>query len=334
MKKNIILFIAFLIGLSIFLYPIITGYISYQNGLWQIRTYEKSIENIPEEDYSDIILEAQKYNKDLTQDYSNIISNEDKYYNQINISNTDIMGYIYIEKLNVDLPIYHGMEDGVLQVGIGHFPASSLPIGGDGTHAVLLGHRGLPTAKLFTHLDKLELGDVFTIKILKEKLLYEVDQILVVEPDEVFDHIKIEEDKDQITLVTCTPYGINTHRLLVRGTRTQEEVKEIEEIFNKNYRNNILILVTIIVVFIIIISTVITVLHQKHKKYYREKRKERLEKEFKSEEDLNIKQDSEIKELSEKEKKEKTKRNSKIKNRKKTKKNRKSKRRKPRIGGG
>ena len=216
----------------------------------------------------------------------------------------------------------------------GHFPASSLPIGGDGTHAVLLGHRGLPTAKLFTHLDKLELGDVFTIKILKEKLLYKVDQILVVEPDEVFDHIKIEEDKDQITLVTCTPYGINTHRLLVRGTRTQEEVKEIEEIFNKNYRNNILILVTIIVVFIIIISTVITVLHQKHKKYYREKRKERLEKEFKSEEDLNIKQDSEIKELSEKEKKEKTKRNSKIKNRKKTKKNRKSKRRKPRIGGG
>ena len=172
MKKNIILFITFSIGLSIFLYPIITNYISYQNGLWQIKTYEKSIQGISEEDYSSILLEAKKYNKELIENYEKIIEDEKGYYNQINIPNTDIMGYIYIEKLNIDLPIYHGMEDAVLQVGIGHFQGSSLPIGGENTHSALLGHRGLPTAKLFTHLDKLKIGDNFTIKILKEKLFY------------------------------------------------------------------------------------------------------------------------------------------------------------------
>ena len=257
MKKNIILFITFSIGLSIFLYPIITNYISYQNGLWQIKTYEKSVQGISEEDYSSILVEAKKYNKELIENYEKIIEDEKGYYNQINIPNTDIMGYIYIEKLNIDLPIYHGMEDAVLQVGIGHFQGSSLPIGGENTHSALLGHRGLPTAKLFTHLDKLKIGDNFTIKILKEKLFYKVDQIEIVEPDEVLEKLKIEENKDLVTLVTCTPYGINTERLLVRGIRTDEvetSKTNIEKIFNKNYNKNILTIVTIIVVTIIIIK--------------------------------------------------------------------------------
>ncbi len=269
MKKNIILFITFSIGLSIFLYPIITNYISYQNGLWQIKTYEKSVQGISEEDYSSILVEAKKYNKELIENYEKIIEDEKGYYNQINIPNTDIMGYIYIEKLNIDLPIYHGMEDAVLQVGIGHFQGSSLPIGGENTHSALLGHRGLPTAKLFTHLDKLKIGDNFTIKILKEKLFYKVDQIEIVEPDEVLEKLKIEENKDLVTLVTCTPYGINTERLLVRGIRTDEvetSKTNIEKIFNKNYNKNILTIVTIIVVTIIIISIIITSLHQKNKK--------------------------------------------------------------------
>ena len=269
MKKNIILFITFSIGLSIFLYPIITNYISYQNGLWQIKTYEKSVQGISEEDYSSILVEAKKYNKELIENYEKIIEDEKGYYNQINIPNTDIMGYIYIEKLNIDLPIYHGMEDAVLQVGIGHFQGSSLPIGGENTHSALLGHRGLPTAKLFTHLDKLKIGDNFTIKILKEKLFYKVDQIEIVEPDEVLEKLKIEENKDLVTLVTCTPYGINTERLLVRGIRTDEvetSRTNIEKIFNKNYNKNILTIVTIIVVTIIIISIIITSLHQKNKK--------------------------------------------------------------------
>lgn len=269
MKKNIILFITFSIGLSIFLYPIITKYISYQNGLWQIKTYEKSIQGISEEDYSSILLEAKKYNKELIENYEKIIEDEKGYYNQINIPNTDIMGYIYIEKLNIDLPIYHGMEDAVLQVGIGHFQGSSLPIGGENTHSALLGHRGLPTAKLFTHLDKLKIGDNFTIKILKEKLFYKVDQIEIVEPDEVLEKLKIEENKDLVTLVTCTPYGINTERLLVRGIRTDEvetSRTNIEKIFNKNYNKNILTIVTIIVLTIVIISIIMTSLHQKNKK--------------------------------------------------------------------
>lgn len=269
MKKNIILFITFSIGLSIFLYPIITNYISYQNGLWQIKTYEKSIQGISEEDYSSILLEAKKYNKELIENYEKIIEDEKGYYNQINIPNTDIMGYIYIEKLNIDLPIYHGMEDAVLQVGIGHFQGSSLPIGGENTHSALLGHRGLPTAKLFTHLDKLKIGDNFTIKILKEKLFYKVDQIEIVEPDEVLEKLKIEENKDLVTLVTCTPYGINTERLLVRGIRTDEvetSKTNIEKIFNKNYNKNILTIVTIIVLTIVTISIIITSLHQKNKK--------------------------------------------------------------------
>ncbi len=269
MKKNIILFITFSIGLSIFLYPIITNYISYQNGLWQIKTYEKSVQGISEEDYSSILLEAKKYNKELIENYEKIIEDEKGYYNQINIPNTDIMGYIYIEKLNIDLPIYHGMEDAVLQVGIGHFQGSSLPIGGENTHSALLGHRGLPTAKLFTHLDKLKIGDNFTIKILKEKLFYKVDQIEIVEPDEVLEKLKIEENKDLVTLVTCTPYGINTERLLVRGIRTDEvetSRTNIEKIFNKNYNKNILTIVTIIVLTIVIISIIITSLHQKNKK--------------------------------------------------------------------
>lgn len=269
MKKNIILFITFSIGLSIFLYPIITNYISYQNGLWQIKTYEKSVQGISEEDYSSILVEAKKYNNELIENYEKIIEDEKGYYNQINIPNTDIMGYIYIEKLNIDLPIYHGMEDAVLQVGIGHFQGSSLPIGGENTHSALLGHRGLPTAKLFTHLDKLKIGDNFTIKILKEKLFYKVDQIEIVEPDEVLEKLKIEENKDLVTLVTCTPYGINTERLLVRGIRTDEvetSKTNIEKIFNKNYNKNILTIVTIIVVTIIIISIIITSLHQKNKK--------------------------------------------------------------------
>ncbi len=265
MKKNIILFITFSIGLSIFLYPIITNYISYQNGLWQIKTYEKSIQGISEEDYSSILLEAKKYNKELIENYEKIIEDEKGYYNQINIPNTDIMGYIYIEKLNIDLPIYHGMEDAVLQVGIGHFQGSSLPIGGENTHSALLGHRGLPTAKLFTHLDKLKIGDNFTIKILKEKLFYKVDQIEIVEPDEVLEKLKIEENKDLVTLVTCTPYGINTERLLVRGIRT-DEVETSRTNIEKNYNKNILTIVTIIVLTIVIISIIITSLHQKNKK--------------------------------------------------------------------
>lgn len=266
--KNIVLFIIFLIGLSIFLYPIITGFISYQNGLWKIKMYEQSINQISDEDYSNYLEQAHQYNDDLYNNFGEVTEDEERYLNQLKIPNTDIMGYIYIRKLNLDLPIYHTVEEAVLQVGIGHLPTSSLPVGGSSTHSVLMGHRGLPTAKLFTNLDRMEVGNTFVLKVLKEKYYYKVDEVLVVEPDDVNDEIEIEENSDKVTLVTCTPYGINSHRLLIKGVRTEDQIEDedIETIFNKNYKNNILIIVTIIVCVIILISTMITLMHEKKKK--------------------------------------------------------------------
>lgn len=263
--KNVLLFIIFLIGLSIFLYPIVTGYISYQNGLWKIKMYEQGINEISVEDYSQYLENAHQYNEELYNDFGKTTSDEERYYNQLKIPNTDIMGYIYIKKLNLDLPIYHSVDEAVLQVGIGHLPVSSLPVGGNSTHAVLMGHRGLPTAKLFTNLDRMEIGNTFVLKVLREKYYYKVDEIQVVEPDKVTDEIEIEESKDQVTLITCTPYGINSHRLLIRGVRTEDQIEDddLQTILNKNYKNNILIIVTIIVCTIILISTIITLMHER-----------------------------------------------------------------------
>lgn len=262
--KNVLLFIIFLIGLSIFLYPIVTGYISYQNGLWKIKMYEQGINEISVEDYSQYLEKARQYNEELFE--GKVVEDADEnYLSQLKVPNTDIMGYIYIKKLNLDLPIYHTVDEAVLQVGIGHLPISSLPVGGSSTHAVLMGHRGLPTAKLFTNLDRMEIGNTFVLKVLREKYYYKVDEIQVVEPDKVTDEIEIEENKDQVTLITCTPYGINSHRLLIRGVRTEDQIEDddIETILNKNYKNNILIIVTIIVCAIILISTIITLMHQR-----------------------------------------------------------------------
>ena len=152
--------------------------------------------------------------------------NEEKYEKLLNVDENGIMGYIQIPSINLSLPIYHGTDDYVLQSGIGHLDWTSLPIGGEGTHCVLSGHRGLPSAKLFTNLDKLVIGDTFMIRVLNEVLTYEVDQILIVDPNDT-DELKIVPGKDYCTLVTCTPYGINTHRLLVRGHRiaNTEEVQ-------------------------------------------------------------------------------------------------------------
>lgn len=285
--KNVILFIIFLIGLSIFLYPIITGYISYHNGLWKIKMYEQNISDIPTEDYSGILEKAREYNQELFNNSGETIADENRYYDQLKIPNTDIMGYIYIKKLNIDLPIYHSVDEAVLQIGIGHLQTSSLPVGGNSTHSVLMGHRGLPTAKLFTNLDRLEIGNIFVLKVLREKFYYKVDEVLTVEPDQVQDLIQIEENKDQVTLITCTPYGINTHRLLIRGIRTEDQVEDedLETILNKNYKNNILIIVTIILVAIILTSTIITLMHERQLKKHggapKPKRRRKRKKEVK-----------------------------------------------------
>lgn len=229
MKKfsTLLLVLIFFAGLSILLYPGISDYVNSKTQSRAIADYDKLISDIDEEDFAPYFEQAEDYNKRLRQTAMSFFdpSSVPGYNETLNVSSTGIMGYIAIEKMKLELPIYHGVSDGVLQVAVGHLEGSSLPVGGESTHCVLSAHRGLPSAKLFSDLDKLEIGDTFTITVLNRLLTYEVDQIRIVEPGDV-DELQIKDGEDYCTLVTCTPYGINSHRLLVRGTRVANaEVK-------------------------------------------------------------------------------------------------------------
>lgn len=230
MKKNkttIIMVLFFFIGLGVLLYPSISDFYNQKVQSKAIVDYESILNNISKEDYTSYFEKANNYNKKLLAmkrpllTYKNI-----KDYNQIlNLNGNGMIGYLTIDKIKVELPIYHGTSNEVLSKAVGHLEGTSLPVGGSGTHSVLSAHRGLPSFKLFTDLDKLELGDTFVINVLDQTLTYQIDKITIVKPNQVND-LKIEKDKDYVTLLTCTPYGINTHRLLVRGVR-------IENINNK-----------------------------------------------------------------------------------------------------
>lgn len=227
MKKHLstIFFgIIFLIGLLLVLYPTVSNFLSNREQKKVIREYSNIVNNMDKEEKEAMYNEAVDYNKKIYEkgmiDYSNPDAVQG--YNDIlDVSGTGIMGYISIPKINVELPIYHGTSDGVLQVAVGHLEGSSLPVGGENTHCVLSGHRGLPSADLFTHLDRLNVHDIFTISVLDKTLVYEIDQIKVVAPGDT-QYLQIEDGKDYCTLLTCTPYGINTHRLLVRGVRVAD----------------------------------------------------------------------------------------------------------------
>lgn len=224
MKKrilNIILGIIFLAGLSLLLYPTFSEYWNSFQQSRAITGYSKEIKVLDAEKYEEILKSAREYNSKLFADASGYMMSEEQkveYEQELNLSNNGIMGYIEIPKIKCSLPIYHGTDEAVLQIAIGHLEWTSLPIGGESTHSVLSGHRGLPSAKLFTDLDKMEEGDRFFIRVLNEVLTYEVDQIKVVLPEEIED-LEIVEGEDYCTLFTCTPYAVNTHRLLVRGHR-------------------------------------------------------------------------------------------------------------------
>jgi sortase A len=220
--------IIFLIGLLLVLYPTVSNFLSNREQKKVIREYSNIVNNMDKEEKETMYNEAVDYNKKIYENGMIDYSNPDavKGYNDIlDVSGTGIMGYISIPKINVELPIYHGTSDGVLQVAVGHLEGSSLPVGGENTHCVLSGHRGLPSADLFTHLDRLNVHDVFTISVLDKTLVYEIDQIKVVAPGDT-QYIQIEDGKDYCTLLTCTPYGINTHRLLVRGRRVSDSDDE------------------------------------------------------------------------------------------------------------
>lgn len=229
-KKHFTTFLLVLIlltGVSLLLYPTVSDYWNSFHQSRAIASYVEAVAEIDNTDYEKMWQEAVAYNEKLKDNSGRWTPTDEELeeYDQIlNISDTGIMGYVEIPKINVSLPIYHGTDEAILQIAIGHIPESSLPVGGKGTHCVISGHRGLPSAKLFTDLDQMEEGDLFMMRVLDETLTYEVDQIRIVQPEDLSD-LEIDEDKDLCTLVTCTPYGINSHRLLVRGHRV-ENLKE------------------------------------------------------------------------------------------------------------
>ncbi len=222
---NIFIGLIFLTGLSVLLYPTVSDYINELHSSRAIASYDNTVTEMAPEDYTKELEAAAAYNEYLAS-FHNLSAaattegeRDDSPYNELlNIGGNGIIGAIKIPVVKINLPIYHGTDESVLQVASGHYLGSSLPIGGESTHAILTGHRGLPSAKLFTDLDRLEEGDTFYIKVLGEILEYQIDQIEIVLPEEV-DGLSITQGEDYVTLVTCTPYGINSHRMLIRGTR-------------------------------------------------------------------------------------------------------------------
>ena len=230
MKKHgstILLVIILLIGLSLLLYPTFADWWNSFTQTKAIAGYAEAVATMDDDQYAALWEAAWEYNETLLErDGEYFLSEEQKaeYQNQLNISGNGIMGYIEIPEIKVTLPIYHGTDENVLQVAVGHLEWSSLPVGGENSHCVVSGHRGLPSARLFTDLDKIVEGDIFLLRILDEVLTYQVDQIRIVLPHEMND-LKIVEGEDLCTLVTCTPYGINSHRLLIRGHRIENQAE-------------------------------------------------------------------------------------------------------------
>lgn len=213
----------FFIGVGLLVYPSFSDYWNTFHQSRVIMKYADRVSNMNKDEYARLIKEANQYNQELqkTGIKWNMTDAEKASYNRyLDFESSGVMGYITIPKINVELPIYHGTSDSILQTSIGHIEGSSLPVGGLGSHTILSGHRGLPSARLFTNLDQLAAGDTFTLTVLNETYTYEVDQIRIVEPTDL-SSLQLEPGKDYCTLVTCTPYGVNTHRLLVRGHRVE-----------------------------------------------------------------------------------------------------------------
>ena len=227
MKKHlstILLVLILIIGLSLLLYPTVADWWNSFHQSYAISNYDSIMANMSDEDYTYLFDAAMDYNQRLRQIKFPLMYYEDVegYYDLLDVTGNGIMGYVEIPKIDVKLPIYHGTSEGVLQIAVGHMEGTSLPTGGESTHCALSAHRGLPSARLFTDLDKMEVGDTFTLSVVDRLLTYQVDQILIVEPSDV-EPLYVTEGEDYCTLVTCTPYGINSHRMLVRGTRIENE---------------------------------------------------------------------------------------------------------------
>ena len=231
MKKHlstIFLVLVLFLGVAILLYPTVSDYWNSFHQSRAIASYIEEVESVDPAEYEREWARAREYNRALINKPNRFLLDEEEYAEYeslLNLTGSGIMGYIEIPKINCSLPVYHGTDEAVLQIAVGHIEGTSLPTGDIGTHTVLSGHRGLPSAKLFTDLDQLEEGDLFVIRVMDQIMTYEVDQILIVLPEEM-DGLAIDPEQDYCTLVTCTPYGINSHRLLVRGRRTENQEME------------------------------------------------------------------------------------------------------------
>ena len=247
-KSTIILLVSFFIGLSVLLYPSLSSFWNSKHQSRAIVNYEAMLAAYRPEDYTEVFDQANEYNAALAALPDPLRSHaqlDEMYWDTLDISGTGMMGYITVPKISQELPVYHGTSEGVLSIAVGHFQGTSIPVGGKGTHSVVSAHRGLPTAVLFTHLDRMEVGDIFYFTILDRTITYEVDQIRIVEPDDM-SLITLEEGKDYCTLLTCTPYGINTQRLLVRGHQIDASQKKNIYIANEAYRVDPMIVMPVV----------------------------------------------------------------------------------------
>lgn len=259
MKKkntsNVILIFVFLVGLSLLLYPMISDHWNTFHQTRAITGYAKKVASLDDEKCEEIWQAAEEYNKKLFERSNNFHLTEgqkEEYEALLNVEGNGVIGFVEILSIDCSLPVYHGTRAEVLQIAIGHLEWSSLPVGGESTHSILSGHCGLPSAKLFTDLDKLVVGDIFMLNVLDDVLTYEVDQILIVEPDEL-DELMIEEGKDYCTLMTCTPYGINSHRLLVRGQRVNNQMSEAYRVTSHARQIDPVIVASVIAVLILFV---------------------------------------------------------------------------------
>lgn len=260
-KGTIILLISFFIGLSVLLYPTISSYWNSKTQSEAIIDYESMLAQYKPEDYSGLFEAADRYNqalRKLNDPYLDHAQVPD-YHSILNIGGSGMIGYITVPKISQELPVYHGTSEGVLSVAVGHVEGSSLPVGGESTHSVVSAHRGLPTAVLFTHLDRMEIGDTFHFTILDRTITYEVDQIRIVEPNDT-SLIQVVEGKDYCTLLTCTPYGINTQRLLVRGHQVDQTQTRNIYVANEAYRIEPVVVMPIValpIIFVLLIYVMV-----------------------------------------------------------------------------
>lgn len=265
--STIVLIIILIVGLSVMLYPTVSNWWNKRVQSQAIAEYDKTIQNIDQNRYDEIWANAEEYNKKLSELYAPF-SNADEidgYDNILDVSGTGIMGYITIPVIKVEIPIYHGTSAEVLNIAAGHLKGSSLPIGGKNTHAVISAHRGLPSARLFTDLDKLVKGDTFTITILDRVLTYQVEEILIVKPEEV-EKLAIIPDNDYVTLMTCTPYGINTHRLLIRSHRIDTVYEKTVKISADAVQVDPMLVIPVIAFFLLILLVIFWAVSGKKKR--------------------------------------------------------------------